>query len=222
MKILVVDDEQDLREAFTESLSALGFQTAEAASGRLAAERLGRESFDAILSDIRMPDGDGLYLLDRVRAKPGGPLFIFFSGYSDYSEEELFSRGADGFFTKPCRASEIRDFVRKSQQDVRERWSLPTKEPSYILRGTISEQTLGRGGVCVRKGADPLPPVGVWVRTELSGWSGAEPLRGVGRVVWVRTPWAGIAWARVEEPGLAKLAEYVGRAQPRAFIPRGE
>lgn len=222
MKILVVDDEQDLREAFTESLSALGFQTAEAASGRLAAERLDSESFDAVLSDIRMPDGDGLYLLDRVRARPGGPLFIFFSGYSDYSEEELFSRGADGFFTKPCRASEIRDFVRKAQQDTRTRWAQPAKEPSYLLRATLSEQGIGRGGVCARKGIDPLPPVGVWVRTELTGWNEVEPLRGVGRVVWVRSPWVGIAWERVEEPGLEKLVAYLGRVQPRAFIPKGD
>jgi CheY-like chemotaxis protein len=223
MKILVVDDEQDLREAFAESLNALGFQASDAPSGRQAALRLQSESFDVILSDIRMPDGDGLYLLDQVRAKPeGAPLFIFFSGYSDYTEEELFSRGADGFFAKPCRASAIRDFVTKFKKKAELRWRESSHQPSILLRATISERALGRGGVCADLGSASVPPVGAEVRVELSGWKPKDPLRGVGRVLWVRAPWVGIVWEWVEEQDVQALLDHLAKAQPRAFIPKAE
>jgi signal transduction histidine kinase/ActR/RegA family two-component response regulator len=66
-RVLVVDDEPDSRETVRVMLEAAGAETAEAASARAALARLLTEPFDALLSDIAMPEQDGIQLIREVR-----------------------------------------------------------------------------------------------------------------------------------------------------------
>lgn len=100
--ILVADDEQDLREMIAETLELYGAKIVQAENGQQAVELMNKEKIDLVISDIRMPGGDGILFLNEVRKKdPQLPPFIFISGFSDFSEKEAFAKGAQAYFHKP-------------------------------------------------------------------------------------------------------------------------
>jgi len=67
-RALVIDDEQDLAELLAEMLAREGFAVEVAFDGNQALAELGRRSYDLVLSDVRMPDLDGLALLRRLQS----------------------------------------------------------------------------------------------------------------------------------------------------------
>jgi DNA-binding NtrC family response regulator len=100
--ILVVDDDDDLRDVIYSIFSMEGFNTLSANSGNQAWSIINQNKVDLVVSDIRMPDGDGLYLLNKIRAKdPTNPIVIFVTGYADISEKEILARGAIKILRKP-------------------------------------------------------------------------------------------------------------------------
>lgn len=100
--ILVVDDDIDLREVIAAIIEEIGFTTLVADCGNRAIEIIRSTQVDLVLTDMRMPNGDGLFLLDKIRAlDPKKPIVFFITGYSDISEQEFITRGAAKVFPKP-------------------------------------------------------------------------------------------------------------------------
>lgn len=93
--VLVVDDEVDYAEITARMLGIEGFKTIVAHSGKQAIEALKGQHIDAIISDVRMPEGDGLSVLESVKAGSFGHVkaFAFITGFSDYPTEELLKKG---------------------------------------------------------------------------------------------------------------------------------
>ncbi len=113
--ILVVDDDEDLREIMTLILKGAGLNVLSANSGIEALEVIKLSKIDLVVSDIRMPNGDGLYLLDKVRENdPKSPVVIFVTGYSDISESEILARGATKLITKPFDRNLLIETVRNA------------------------------------------------------------------------------------------------------------
>ena len=83
MRILLADDEKDIRSSLAEFIEGLGHQVSLATNGREALEMLEKESVHLVLSDIRMPDVDGLELLQRIKlsVELRGVAVILFTGY---------------------------------------------------------------------------------------------------------------------------------------------
>ncbi len=79
-KILVVDDDPQLREVIVETLSAAGFSSESAADGVEALARLEKEEFDLMLLDVHMPRMDGLEVLGRLRTLPRHPKVVVMTG----------------------------------------------------------------------------------------------------------------------------------------------
>lgn len=109
--ILVVDDEVDLREAIAFDFKRKGFSVLEAESGESALLRVREARIDLIVSDIRMPNGDGLFLLAEVRKLSQSIPLIFVTGYSDVAIEECLSRGALAVIPKPFDRKFLMDAV---------------------------------------------------------------------------------------------------------------
>lgn len=100
--ILVVDDEHDLAEIIQEDLADYGFNVILAHSGHEAFDIFHNQKIDYVLSDIKMPDGDGCELLDNIKKEnPKLPVVMLMTGFSEYSENDLVARGAEGLLTKP-------------------------------------------------------------------------------------------------------------------------
>lgn len=103
--ILIVDDDQDLREVIVEFFKESGeLHVASEAGGRLAFERLRRETFQVVLTDIRMPDGDGTELIKKIHDSDlhPKPLIYVCSGYSDLKNEDCVRYNIRQIFSKPC------------------------------------------------------------------------------------------------------------------------
>ncbi len=102
-KILLVDDEEMLREILVSELCWAGALVTEAASGQAAWKALQVESFDIIISDIRMKDGDGLFLLGQVQTLDPNrrPLFYICTGYDDLTAGRVPEGQVRGKFSKP-------------------------------------------------------------------------------------------------------------------------
>lgn len=109
IKIIIVDDEPDMLELMVEEFEDNGFNVFSADCGNDAAKILGKEDIKVVLSDFRMPNGDGLYLLEECFKldEDKRPYFIFISGYSDIPVEECLAKGARKFFQKPCDLEEL-------------------------------------------------------------------------------------------------------------------
>ncbi len=108
MKILVVDDEEVLREFLCDLLASLGHQTIRATDGREGFETARAERPDLVISDIRMPVLDGLGLLEAVQKLPDAPPVILLTGYGDLeSAIKALQSGAYDFMLKPVRTHEL-------------------------------------------------------------------------------------------------------------------
>jgi len=106
-RILVVDDEPQLRRALKATLAALGFLVSDAATGERALEMLRSEKFDLMLLDINMPGLDGIETCRAVRAKSEmGIVMLTVRGRAEDKIRALDS-GADGYVTKPFDVNEL-------------------------------------------------------------------------------------------------------------------
>jgi CRP/FNR family transcriptional regulator, cyclic AMP receptor protein len=115
-KILVVEDNEDIRENTTELLELFNYCVCAANNGKEGLDKALQETPDLILSDIRMPVMDGLSLLERVRRLPTlkNARFIFFSSSSEKKHiEECMRLGADDYIIKPFSADELKGKVKK-------------------------------------------------------------------------------------------------------------
>jgi len=112
-RILVVDDEADLRELFTELLSGEGYDTRAAADGQEALERIRAEEFDLVLMDVWMPGMNGIELLGRLRAMASPPRVIVMTG--DQTPDTLLRairEQAYRYVNKPCDTKALVAMVR--------------------------------------------------------------------------------------------------------------
>ncbi len=112
--ILVVDDDDALRESMAETLADLGYQAAQAADGEAALWRLARGRIDAVLLDLRMPGLDGLEVLRRLRAQQGGPpvlVAVLTAVATATNTIEAMRLGAVDHLTKPVGRDDLARLV---------------------------------------------------------------------------------------------------------------
>lgn len=114
-KLLVVDDQEDFKDTLTALLEETGFTVLSADSGLSAFEIIKQHPIDLVVSDMRMPNGDGMMLLDLVRKlNPDVPLVIIITGYSNFSKEEIMNKGAVDLIRKPFRTDDFIAIIKKS------------------------------------------------------------------------------------------------------------
>ena len=103
LTVLVAEDDPDFLECLVGFFSAQGARVVAAENGKQAFDLCLAQPVDVILSDFRMPGGDGLSFLRAVRARnPDHPPFVFLSGFADITRADALREGAQELFDKPC------------------------------------------------------------------------------------------------------------------------
>lgn len=107
-QILVVDDEPALREILADLLSDAGYDVETAENGKEAIARMAGREFDAVLSDVRMPDMDGLAFLRAVRERDLDVPVVLMSGNPSLETSmEALEYGALRYLSKPVRPADL-------------------------------------------------------------------------------------------------------------------
>ena len=117
MRALVVDDDTDVRTFLAGVLAKQSVTVVTAGSGAEAMAVLGREEFDVVLLDLRLPDASGLDVLRWARGADVDTEFIVLTGHADVETAvEAMRLGAYDFLAKPCRNSELLQVVGKAAE----------------------------------------------------------------------------------------------------------
>ncbi len=119
-RILLIDDDEGLRESLQLVLSAEGYEVSGAEDAHAALARLKNSSFDVVLCDLRMPGMDGMELLPQlVRRMPQTPVIMMSAYGTDDLALEAMNRGAHDYLTKPFQPGEVIFCLRKARERER-------------------------------------------------------------------------------------------------------
>lgn len=150
-RILVIDDDPDVRRLLQEYLGRYGFLVAAVASGRAGLERLERQPADLVILDIRLPDEDGFEVLRQLRQRWEVPV-IMLTGLEDSADRVVgLELGADDYLTKPFDPRELLARIRAVLRRCR---PVPEMAAEYRFAGfrlhPESRELVGPGGETVR------------------------------------------------------------------------
>jgi len=106
-KILIADDEQDIREGFCEYARFLGYDVTEACDGIEAVQKCRENEFDIVVLDIMMPRMDGFSACKEIRRNSRVPILMLSARSEEYDKLFGFELGVDDYVTKPFSVKEV-------------------------------------------------------------------------------------------------------------------
>jgi CheY-like chemotaxis protein len=113
-KILIVDDEKELCKVISWDFEDAGYEVTQASGGVEAYNLIQENQFDIVLSDIKMPKGDGVELLKNIKENDLKLKACFLmTGYADYPEKTLKDLGMTKLFQKPIDTDDVIEFIQK-------------------------------------------------------------------------------------------------------------
>lgn len=115
-KIIVLDDQEVIRKSLAEQLRRRRYAVATAGTLGEAEALLAADSFDLIFVDVRLPDGDGTDLLERLAPRPDRPLTVMITGHGSIeSAVKCMQMGAFDYLIKPFSAEQIEVLLKKAE-----------------------------------------------------------------------------------------------------------
>jgi DNA-binding response OmpR family regulator len=135
-RILLVDDNDDVRAMFQEGLEYHGFEVIPAASVNEALHLISTDNFDVLLSDLHMPDaGDGLTVVSAMRHAHPKAVTLVLSGYPAMQEAmTAILLQADEILVKPVGLAEISELIQKKLSNPNARLALTKERAATILQ----------------------------------------------------------------------------------------
>lgn len=119
-RVLVVDDERDIRDGSERILTRLGCHVKKASRGDEALTILTQESVSIVLLDLKMPGMDGMEVLKHLKEMESPPLVIVITGYATVETAiEAMKRGAYDFIAKPFEPDQLRIVVGRAREKLR-------------------------------------------------------------------------------------------------------
>jgi DNA-binding NtrC family response regulator len=133
--VLIVDDEDSARSFICEALKDAGYEALEAGDLKSAHKAVDSGAADIILLDVRLPDGSGLTLLDRLAVENPRPPVIMITAHGDVDMAvEAMKKGAQDFLQKPLDLEQLLEAIARSNEIVALR-----RELDMLRRATGSE-----------------------------------------------------------------------------------
>ena len=128
-KILIVDDDPDLRQALRLRLRANSYDTVNAADGYSAIAAAYKEHPDLIILDLGLPAGNGFIVLDRLQKDDKLstiPVIVLTARDPQSSEKQSLAAGASAFFQKPADNNELLEVIRATLRNHGQGTTLPS------------------------------------------------------------------------------------------------
>ena len=149
-RALIVDDEPDIRDLLGITLGRMQIQVSTAADYASAVRQLGSERFDLVLTDMRLPDGDGLDLVEWIQThRPGVPVAVITAHGNVEAAVRALKLGAFDFISKPLDLAALRRLIaatlklgRQADEDTKRRTRLTLlgdSKPMQQLRQMIAK-----------------------------------------------------------------------------------
>ncbi|HEV8375974.1 MAG TPA: sigma-54 dependent transcriptional regulator [Candidatus Polarisedimenticolia bacterium] len=140
--ILIAEDESTLREGLSQAFSENGFKVVQAASGREAIERMERQVFDLVVTDLKMPGGDGMDVLKRARhVNEDTPVIIMTAFGTVEGAVEAIKQGAYDYIQKPFSIDELEVKIHRALEHRR-----LVQKVNYLRDGPGAEGIVGESG----------------------------------------------------------------------------
>lgn len=125
---LIVDDDEGVRKLLKDILTTRGYVCEVASQGTEALEKFGDRNFDVVITDIVMPNMDGIGLMKELLKKDHDlPVFVMTGFFKDYSYEDCINAGAGDFIVKPF---QVEEFIARFDRMMRD----------YTIKRTIKEK----------------------------------------------------------------------------------
>jgi len=116
-RILVVDDEEAMGLGLAEILTNAGHEVQITTSGKEAIEKVKKYAYDVVLTDLKMPDVDGIQVLEQVKKSSPETAVIMLTAYGTVaSAVEAIKKGAYDYISKPFKIDQVRNIVNKALQ----------------------------------------------------------------------------------------------------------
>lgn len=147
-RVLIVDDEEEIRNILAEFLTTMNFEVVTAIDGHDALYNLQKSNFDLVISDLVMPNMDGLELLKKVLDIDDKIVFVMITGHPTVQTAvEAIKAGAYDYITKPFRFDDVqlrinRAFEKKVLSDRLKNsrgfaWALLLSIPIWLILGIL-------------------------------------------------------------------------------------
>ncbi len=118
LKILIVEDEPELRKILSLLLVRKGLQVTTASNGNEGFAQIESQPFDVVISDVKMPYCDGIQLLSKIRQRDSRVPYVYLAtGFADINEQEAIALGARGLVHKPFNIQMIVEQIEKCLVD---------------------------------------------------------------------------------------------------------
>jgi CheY-like chemotaxis protein len=199
--ILIVEDEKELLQLLAEQIRDEGAYVDTATNGKEALSRFHRSSYDLVLSDICMEDGDGIYLLKEIRKlRPCDLPVLLMTGYTHHSYEDIFAWGANGVIQKPCETKLLLVEIERQLSPPNERFKksehytpnqihkVEVQWDNFELLSDEEKSPLAKGGFFVGlSDQDVLPEIGDVLVFRISFKDNPKLIfEGLCKVAWIR------------------------------------
>ena len=111
-RVLIVDDDAQVRRVLTRILQRAGNDVTVAANGEEAASLLVQRTFDVVLTDYSLGEVTGADLAEKLADRPSPPYIVLVTGYAtEIDDPTLLSRGVNAVLPKPCRGDDLRQVL---------------------------------------------------------------------------------------------------------------
>ena len=159
-KLLVVDDEFTTREALMRYLGRK-FDVTGAENGSEAIEQLKKQDFDLVLTDLRMPEADGMSVLDAAMSKADAPKCILLTAYGSINDAvTAMKKGAFDFVTKPVKLARLEEVISAAiaaKNETRTVAIAPAAVPELPAAETVLPETVRLNPAVVPPGDENDP-----------------------------------------------------------------
>lgn len=116
--ILVVDDDKSILRIITRILQKQGYNTHTAETGREAEEEINNQSYDLALIDVKLPDTDGVDLLQKMHATRPNMIKIILTGFASVDNGiKALNSGADAYLVKPVEPTELLKILKEKFEE---------------------------------------------------------------------------------------------------------